>query len=188
MEASYHQRTQIDELDEIEEETEKKEISGKLIYIPVKIQEFQLYQKPNNAKSTVVRVINEATEVTSEETIKASDSEVENDTVRSDKKKEEPIILLSAPEHKPIGSNIILPNTYTHIETITSVQPTGKCASLKQNLSYSECECGPLESQVMGDEINVEANIEERNFTDNSTNQKLNDEQVTVQSYGTLIF
>ena len=125
----------IDESDETEEETEEKEISGKLIYIPVRIQEFQLYQKPNDDKSTVARVTNEATEVTSEETIKASDSEVENDTVRSDKKKEEeePIILLSAPEHKPIGSNIILPNTYTHIETITSVQPTGKCASLKQN-------------------------------------------------------
>ena len=55
---------------------------------------------------------------------------------------------------------------------------------MKQNLSYSECECGPLESQVMGDETNVKTNIEERNFTNNPTNQKPNDEQVTVPLLG----
>ena len=122
-------------------------MSGKLIYIPLRVQEFQLHQKPNDNKSTIDRVTNEATEVTSEEAIKASDSEVENDAVRSDKKKEEeePINLFSAPEHKPIDSNIILPNTDTHIETITYVQPTGKCASLKQNPSYLEYEYDPWE-------------------------------------------
>ena len=87
---------------------------------------------------------------------------MKNDAVRSDKKKEEESInLLSDPGHKPIDSEIILPNTDIHIETITTIQPTGKHASIKQNPSYLGCEYDPLESK------------------------KPNDEQVTVQSHGT---
>ena len=98
----------IDESDETEEETEEKEVSCKLIYIPVRIQEFQLYQKPNDDKSAVDRVTNKATEVISEEAI-----EVNNDADRSDKMKEdEPISSIFALE---IDSESLLPNTDTHI-------------------------------------------------------------------------
>ena len=64
------------------------------------------------------------------------------------------------------------------LETIESVQPTGKSVSSIQNNSYLEYECDPLEYecdplviQVMSDETNGEADIEGRDFLDKSTNQ-----------------
>ena len=63
------------------------------------------------------------------------------------------------------------------LEILESVQPTGKSVSSNQSNSQLEYECDPLEyecdsldSQVMGDKTNNEANIEGRDFPDNSTN------------------
>ena len=80
----------MDDSDETEEEKKEEEILGEtceLIYTPPRFHDFQLHQKPNDDKSTGDQEIKEATEVTSEEAIEASDSEVNNDAVRSDKKK-----------------------------------------------------------------------------------------------------
>ena len=101
---------------------------------------------------------------------------MKNDAIRSDKEKadEEPINLLSASEHNSNDSNIIL----TYYDTITSNQPTGKCASLKQNPSYLERRCDPL---VIDDRTSVE----ERNSTNVPMDQKPTDKQATVQSYET---
>ena len=54
-------------------------------------------------------------------------------------------------------------------ETIKAIQPAERCALSRQNPSYLKYECDPLDSQMMSVETNGDAEIEERNFSDEPT-------------------